>query len=254
MPMSDYYAILGLERNASNAEVKKAYHRLAKLYHPDKSTNEKDRLHFEEIAEAYRILGNKEKRQDYDREILISEQFMRMKENIHQHRYPGQSTKEPEKTGLSFTLGHASVCTVILSLLIGMVIALDYSMPSLVSSDTLFYKQAADNGSTGDVTAIFTASEKVEVQQDVSDRFPLGSVVVVEKTPILGNILSIELMNNDDRLMVSERVSPFIILSPFVLLVLSLGTFLLKGKPTLRVGLLSVFAAVFFITITLLFT
>ncbi|RME60230.1 molecular chaperone DnaJ [Candidatus Parcubacteria bacterium] len=61
----DYYKILGVDRNASEEEIKKAYRRLAHKYHPDKSTG--DEKKFKEINEAYQVLSDKKKRAFYDR-------------------------------------------------------------------------------------------------------------------------------------------------------------------------------------------
>lgn len=61
----DYYEILGIAKNATDEEVKKAYRKLAHQYHPDK--NRGDDKKFKEINDAYQILGNKEKRNQYDR-------------------------------------------------------------------------------------------------------------------------------------------------------------------------------------------
>lgn len=60
----DYYKILGVERNASDDEVKKAYRKLAHQHHPDKQGG--DEKKFKEINEAYQVLSNKEKRAQYD--------------------------------------------------------------------------------------------------------------------------------------------------------------------------------------------
>ncbi len=60
----DYYKILGVPRNASQEEIKKAYYRLAHKYHPDKGGDEEK---FKEINEAYRVLSDKEKRAQYDK-------------------------------------------------------------------------------------------------------------------------------------------------------------------------------------------
>jgi molecular chaperone DnaJ len=60
----DYYKILGISRNASEEEIKKAFHQLAHKYHPDKGGDEKK---FKEINEAYQVLSNKEKRSQYDK-------------------------------------------------------------------------------------------------------------------------------------------------------------------------------------------
>ncbi len=60
----DYYQILGVSREASPEDIKKAYHKLAHKFHPDKGGDEKK---FKEISEAYQILSDKEKRSQYDR-------------------------------------------------------------------------------------------------------------------------------------------------------------------------------------------
>jgi len=63
----DYYEILGLARNAGDAEIKKAYRQMALKYHPDKNPGNKDAEdHFKEAAEAYEVLSNPDKRARYD--------------------------------------------------------------------------------------------------------------------------------------------------------------------------------------------
>jgi molecular chaperone DnaJ len=60
----DYYQILGVSRNSSPEDIKKAYYKLAHKYHPDKGGDEKK---FKEINEAYQTLSNKEKKAQYDK-------------------------------------------------------------------------------------------------------------------------------------------------------------------------------------------
>ncbi|WP_185855573.1 molecular chaperone DnaJ [Blattabacterium cuenoti] len=69
MVKKDYYEILGVSRNSSKEEIKKAYRKLAIKYHPDKNLDNKKKAEekFKEAAEAYEILSNREKRQSYDK-------------------------------------------------------------------------------------------------------------------------------------------------------------------------------------------
>jgi curved DNA-binding protein len=62
----DYYKTLGVKRDASQEEIKKAFHRLARRYHPDRSKQPDAEQRFKEINEAYEVLGDPEKRQRYD--------------------------------------------------------------------------------------------------------------------------------------------------------------------------------------------
>ncbi|MBK6346566.1 MAG: molecular chaperone DnaJ [Bacteroidales bacterium] len=67
MAKRDYYEILGLARNAGDAEIKKAYRQMALKFHPDKNPGNKDAEdHFKEAAEAYEVLSNPDKRARYD--------------------------------------------------------------------------------------------------------------------------------------------------------------------------------------------
>lgn len=67
MSQRDYYKVLGVERNASEAEIKSAYRKLALQHHPDRNQNNPEAEEkFKEAAEAYSVLGDPEKRARYD--------------------------------------------------------------------------------------------------------------------------------------------------------------------------------------------
>lgn len=66
MKYKDYYDILGVKREASDAEIKSAYRKLARKYHPDVNKTKEAEAKFKDINEAYEVLGDKQKRQRYD--------------------------------------------------------------------------------------------------------------------------------------------------------------------------------------------
>ncbi len=67
MEYKDYYKIMGLPRNASQDEIKRAYRKLARKYHPDVSKEANAETKFKELGEAYEVLKDAEKRSAYDR-------------------------------------------------------------------------------------------------------------------------------------------------------------------------------------------
>jgi molecular chaperone DnaJ len=64
---ADYYKILGVDKKASQEEIKKAYRKLARQYHPDTNKDAGAEERFKQISEAYDVLGDPEKRKKYDR-------------------------------------------------------------------------------------------------------------------------------------------------------------------------------------------
>ena len=68
MSQRDYYEVLGVNKNANEAEIKKAYKRLAMKFHPDRNSDDKGRSEskFKEVRKAYDVISNPQKRQAYD--------------------------------------------------------------------------------------------------------------------------------------------------------------------------------------------
>lgn len=63
----DYYKTLGIQKGASDEDIKKAYRKLALKFHPDKNKAADAEEKFKEIAEAYEVLSDKKKRDVYDK-------------------------------------------------------------------------------------------------------------------------------------------------------------------------------------------
>src|SRR5262245_19777532 len=93
MKYKDYYKILGVARGAGDEEIKKAYRKLARKYHPDVSKEADAKEKFQEVSEAYETLKDKEKRAAYD--------------SLGSHR-PGQDFRPPPDWFSRFGRGGAS--------------------------------------------------------------------------------------------------------------------------------------------------
>lgn len=89
MAAQDYYKALGVDKKASQEEIKKAYRKLARQYHPDKNPGDKDaEARFKEISTAHDTLGDPEKRKAYDRQL--ANPFARMG-----GQQPGGGARQP---------------------------------------------------------------------------------------------------------------------------------------------------------------
>jgi curved DNA-binding protein len=101
MEYKDYYKILGVDRNASEQDIKRAYRRLARQLHPDVNPDDKRAEEkFKEINEAYEVLGDPEKRDKYNRLGANWQQWQRMGRDPNQFNWsqwfsgaPGSGTR-----------------------------------------------------------------------------------------------------------------------------------------------------------------
>lgn len=97
--MNDYYSILGISKNATQEEIKKAYRNLAFKYHPDRNPDDKQAEEkFKKISEAYDTLGDEKKRAEYDRFGSAGTSYNSENsyyQNSYQNYYQQQSYSDP---------------------------------------------------------------------------------------------------------------------------------------------------------------
>ncbi|MGB8490750.1 MAG: DnaJ domain-containing protein, partial [Bacteroidales bacterium] len=98
----DYYKILGVDKNATQEEIKKAFRKLARKYHPDLNPNDKNaKSNFQQINEANEVLSDPEKRKKYDqygKDWQHAEQF----EKAQQDRNQSSGSYRTETSGTQF--------------------------------------------------------------------------------------------------------------------------------------------------------
>ncbi len=106
MEFIDYYKILGIDKKASNEDIKKAYRKLARKLHPDLNPNDKDaQKKFQQIYEANQVLSDPEKRKKYDehgKDWQHAEQFEKQRQSEQQSGYAGGQQFSGEEDFSSF--------------------------------------------------------------------------------------------------------------------------------------------------------
>jgi curved DNA-binding protein CbpA len=101
--MPDYYKILEVQPTASMEEVKRSYHRLARLHHPDLNQQALD-IHIKRLNQAYEIIGNPAKRARYDAQRTEMKRRAEARANFHRQQEE-QVRREPEMTWIEGIFG-----------------------------------------------------------------------------------------------------------------------------------------------------
>lgn len=102
--MQDHYSVLGLNKNANSDEIKSAYRKLAREYHPDVNKSPDAEEKFKQVSEAYEVLSDARKRHEYDHR---NDMFAQFRAHRHIHKEPNSAvhvviTIEPQQTLKSF--------------------------------------------------------------------------------------------------------------------------------------------------------
>jgi hypothetical protein len=211
--LKDYYSILGVNRSASHAEIKRAFRQLAVTYHPDKNPDPEAEQIFKEVNEAYEIIGDPEKKRDYDYrldnpfgEILVhevEEEQPRHRDPAYKRRRPPDPNRKSENQEIrEMMLGASGYTRAVLwvSLIFCFFLLLDYTFPVReVQATVLDVKDNAAKRSyrgSADVSMTVHTDQNITFRVDLEhvDHFKPGTVIDIHVSRMLGVPLSVKSM------------------------------------------------------------
>jgi hypothetical protein len=197
--MKDYYAILGVGREADAIEIKRSYRKLAILYHPDKNPDASAEALFKEINEAYEILSDHTQKVAYDTQLQHPLAAQVFEEARPAHRDPAYrrrkkhppTYKSERQRMYDFMASQLPLTYRItqIALFVSALLVIDFLLPTTQSEDVIIgtYKiQSHSRNDDNDLWVINTNNgNEIKIPYTFSDDFKLDSEIIVKSSPIL---------------------------------------------------------------------
>jgi len=237
--MKDYYQIMGVERTATEREIKRTYRRLAVQYHPDKNPTPEAEAKFKEVNEAYMVLSDPEAKAAYD-ERLANPAFYSLKDVQPWTRDPAYkraTSRRPagpsERTIFMQSMLKYSRLLFYFGCFWSLVLMVDYSLPASVQEETVTSDLSKLSRLITTETVDLLVTDKkhhFNVQPSEMKHFPNGSTLHVYKSSILSALVRLE--NHDGTFIVNNLATiyrNFSFAPIMLLLTCGLGLVIRKG-------------------------
>lgn len=199
--MKDYYKTLGVSSSATASEIKKAFRNLAVRYHPDKNPSPDAKSRFQEINEAYDVLGDAGKRATYDARIanplaeLFQQPVKRHRDPAYHRRRKASQAPRPQEPPASYILMRDSLQYVIWISRMGFLVAtlffVDYFLPYQHEQESItdIYSMRSRNRDVYYVVETNTGKE-IKIYENISG-FAVGSRITTATTAIYSTVMSV---------------------------------------------------------------
>jgi len=228
----DYYQILGVNHTASEAEIKRAYRRLAVSYHPDKNPDPQAENIFKQVNEAYDILSDPEKKRQYD--LKLQNPFMEWvpESSTPRHRDPAYRPSRPKVYRKSegeklheLMAEHLPLAqkSTLLCFTISICLLIDFAWPARVSKEeinsTFLRRTYSRNSSTTWWVIETSGGHIIDLPFEVSELFQKGQSVTIHSSFFLHIPSSVETTAKDVKIW--KSIYGNFIFAPTALLIIS---------------------------------
>jgi len=238
--MTDYYLIMGIERTATEREIKRTYRKLAVKYHPDKNPSQSAEEKFKEINEAYMILSDPEARAAYDQR-LANPGFYTLQDAQPWHRDPAYTratSRRPfsgpsERTIFMQSMLKYSRVLFYLGCFWCLVLLFDYALPSIVQDEIVVTDiSELSRFARRERTGLLVTDKRHHFNVSLTEirHFPKGSILHIYTSSLLSAIVRVE--NHDGTFIVNNLATiyrNFSFAPIMLLLTCSIGVLVRKG-------------------------
>lgn len=232
--MKNYYFILGLNIYAREHEIKQAYRKLALQYHPDRNPTKEAEEIFKEVNEAYEILGDSQRKFEYDQLLIGVPVAKPHRDPRYRPRPPGTYSRDSKKNELLETMRsylRYAIMVSRLALLFSVVLIADYSLPpEKTKKEVLHLQSKREYRGARSYQLELENGETMNLNRQTAQEFQRGSIITIYNSAWFSVPLQLENEKTQFKAKIPVSIYGNFIFMPLVLLITSLlGTFYWKG-------------------------
>jgi len=232
--LKNYYFILGLNIYAREHEIKQAYRKLALQYHPDRNPSKEAEEIFKEVNEAYEILGDSQRKFEYDQLLIGVPVSKPHRDPRYRPRSPGAYNRDSKKKELLDTMRSYLRYAIMISrmaLLFSVVLIADYSLPpEKTKKEVLHLQSKREYRGARSYQLELEDGNTINLNRLTAQEFQRGSIITIYNSAWFSVPLQLENEKTQFKTKIPVSIYGNFIFMPLVLLITSLlGTFYWKG-------------------------
>lgn len=245
----DYYQILGVSRNATQTEIRNAYRKLAKIYHPDRNSSDYAKTYIQLINEAYETLSDTEKRTQYDRPAFTFEapqspkedprETLR-KENFKRWQERERVKRQEEEAYKKYAFSQFKKFNMLIIAWALLLVLDEYILPPRVSEQVVLEARSVRSGRRGSETNFLVRTDDYVLAIPISALdHSSGSILTIEASRVLN--IPLRVTGKDNTIHeVRRTILAFIAPVPLILLITSLCLYWIKEPDNLATFVMSI--------------
>lgn len=258
--MKDYYSILKVRPFASLAEIRRSYRLLVQQYHPDVNSDPSAAIMIREINEAYEVLGDPQKKNEYDNRLINPYQQQQTPVTQQRmHRDPryrptrGPAKKQNHQLELINEYIHLAVKTAIAGCIMSAFLLIDYSIPRHITNDTVRSLYTYTSGRVSTHYIVSESGRQIKIREKDMNILVRDRPIQIIESRITSTTLELYFPEKDYHITSLATLYRNYVFVPILLMIASVLCLLMRNKIEFRfnLGIVSFFLLIFTIILML---